>query len=202
MKGWVLVAMLIGVATTPAFAQTPGAAIELGGHVTVIQLSEFDVTDTGVGITAAWRATPIFLVDGAFTWFPGDGGSSSTRIARQQRSLGLVGVRSGIRRGRIELFGRARAGFLRFSPLEGAVCVAVTTVPLPLECQIATGYMSFATDLGGGIAVAAADRVHVRVEAGNLMVRYGQEAHRSNGELSDGFTSQSIQVSSAIVWRF
>ncbi len=93
-------------------------------------------------------------------------------------------------------------GFLRFSPLEGAVCGAVTTVPLPLECQIATGYVSFAMDLGGGIAVAAADRVHVRVEAGNLMVRYGQEAHRSNGELSDGFTSQSIQVSSAVVWRF
>lgn len=202
MKGWVLVAMLIGLAATPAFAQTPGNDVELGGQMTVIQLSEFDVTDTGVGITAAWRATPIFLVDGAFTWFPGNDGSSSTHIARQQRSLGLVGVRSGIRRGRIELFGRARAGFLRFSPLEGAVCVAVTIVPLPLECQIATGYTSFATELGGGIGVAAADRVQVRVEAGNVMVRYAQEAHRSNGELSDGFTSQNIQVSSAVVWRF
>jgi len=193
--------MLIGSAG-PVFAQTPEGTVDIGGHVSGLRLKEFDVTDTGIGINATWQATPIIALDGAFTWFPGNDGTAGRRIEHQQRVLGVIGARTGIRRGPVELFGRARGGFLRFSELDGAVCVAVTTVPLPLECQIATGYTAFVTDFGGGISVAATRRLRVHVDAGDLMVRYGQEAHRSNGELANGFVSHNVQVSTGVVWRF
>lgn len=54
----------------------------------------------------------------------------------------------------------------------------------------------------GGIAVRAASRIRVRFEMGDPMVRYGKEAHRTNGELSDGFISHNMQVSSGVMWRF
>jgi hypothetical protein len=167
----------------------------------VLRLSEFDVTDAGVGATAAWWATPRVALDGSLSWFPANGGATARQISAQQRVLGLVGARSGIRRGSLELFGRARAGFLRFSP-QNAVCVAVTTVPLPLECFVVAGTTSFTSDLGGGISMTTARGLQVRIDVGDLMVRYGQQAYRSNGELSDGFFSHNVQLSSAVLWRF
>jgi hypothetical protein len=175
--------------------------VELGGQISVLRLSEFDVTDAGVGLTAAWRATPIVALDSSLSWFPGNDGAAAGRIASQQRVLGLVGGRSGIGRGPLELFGRARAGFLRFSP-QDAVCVAVTTVPLPLECHVASGVTTFASDIGGGISVTTSRGLQIRLDLGDLMVRYDEKAYRSNGELSDGFTSHNVQLSSAILWRF
>jgi hypothetical protein len=175
--------------------------VELGGQISVLRLSEFDVTDAGVGLTAAWRATPIVALDSSLSWFPGNDGAAAGRIASQQRVLGLVGARSGIGRGPLELFGRARAGFLRFSP-QDAVCVAVTTVPLPLECHVASGVTTFASDIGGGISVTTSRGLQIRLDLGDLMVRYDEKAYRSNGELSDGFTSHNVQLSSAILWRF
>lgn len=151
---------LIGSAVVPAYAQSPANGIEAGGHVSVLRLSEFNTTDAGVGVNVAWHVTPIVALDGALTWFPGDDTApASARISNQQRLLGLVGARPGIRRGPLELFARARAGFLRFAPLEHTVCVAVTTVPPPLECNLATGYTAWTADLGGGMAF---DTGHLR----------------------------------------
>jgi hypothetical protein len=60
------------------------------------------------------------------------------------------------------------------------------------------------TDAGVGINAAwrAAPIGRVRLEIGDLMVRYGNEAHRSNGELSEGFISHNKQVSTGVMWRF
>jgi hypothetical protein len=107
---WSSLAIAVALGSTaPVLAQTGN--LELGGHVAVVRLSEFDVTDTGVGMASAWRVTPIVAIDGALSWFPaGNNGSANARIERQERVLGLIGARSVIRRGNVELFGRARAG--------------------------------------------------------------------------------------------
>jgi hypothetical protein len=188
--------------SAPALAQAHDRNVEIGGHITALRLSEFDVTDAGVGVSAAWRVSPVVALDGAFTWFPGNNGGVGVRLDRQERVMGLAGVRSAVGRGAIEVSGRARAGFFRFSSIDGAACVAITIVPLPLDCQIATGYTAFATDLGGGVGIDIAGRGQLRVEAGDLIVRYGQEAYRSNMELSDGFISHNLQVSAGLMWRF
>jgi hypothetical protein len=196
------VAVFVALASTPALAQTSNGNMELGAHVAVLRISEFDITDAGVGLNATFRATPILSVDGSLTWFPGNDDSTGRRVASQQRSLGLVGARWGIRRGAIELTGRVRAGFLRFSPVDQAACIAINAVPRPLECQIATGYTAFATDIGGGVLVTAGDRVRVRVDAGDLTVRYGEEARRPNGNPTEGLTSHNLQVGAGLIWRF
>jgi hypothetical protein len=179
------------------------SSFDAGGHISVLRLSEFDTTDAGVGANATWHITPALALGGSLTWFNGSESSAlAHRVANQTRVLGLAGGRYGIHRGGVELFARGHAGFLRFAPFDGAVCVAVTTVPLPLECLIAAGYTAFATDLGGGVAMNASEHLQIRVEAGDLLVRYGMQAYRASGEPTDGFTSHNVQVSSAISWRF
>jgi Outer membrane protein beta-barrel domain len=203
VRGFAVAALVWGSLGAPTFAQSSDANVDVGGRVAVLRLSEFDTTDTGIGVHAAWRATPIVALDGELTWFPGGSRSAvDNRIAHQQRTLGLVGARSGIQRGPVELFGRARAGFLRFAPLDPAVCVAVTTVPQPIDCVIVPGYTAFATDLGGGVAVNVANRLQFRADAGDLMVRYGMRVYRYNGKSTEGFTSHNLQVSSGLTWRF
>jgi hypothetical protein len=173
--GWFVFGLILsGSAVGPASAQSREEGFEIGAHAAMLRLSEFDATDAGVGLNVAWRATPIVALDGAVTWFPGsDAASASARISNQTRVLGLAGARTSVRRGALELFARGRVGFMRFAPLDRIVCIAVTIVPLPLECLIATGHTAFAADLGGGVVLNHGDRLQIRVEAGDLMVRYG-----------------------------
>jgi hypothetical protein len=194
--------LLVGVCAGPAFAQTSQGSVEIGLHVSSLRLSEFDIADTGAGVNATWRATPAIAIDGALTVFPGSRDFVGDRISTQRRTLGLIGARSGIRRGRVEVFGRARGGFLRFTPQAGAVCVAVSIFPTPIACQLAAGHTALAIDLGGGIAIGMTERLHFRMDAGNLAVRYGLHTHRPNGKLADGFWSHNLQAGAGLGWRF
>ena len=193
--------VLVGVAATPVLAQSSNRGLEVGAHVSTLQLNEFDITDTGIGVTTTWRVAPAIAIDGALTAFPGDRDFVGDRIASQRRTLGVVGARSGIRRGPVELFGRARAGFLHFAEQESAVCVAISAFPTPLGCQLAAGYTALAVDLGGGVTVGAG-RLHLRFDAGDLVVRYGLKAFRRSGKLTDGFSSHNLQASAGLGWRF
>lgn len=202
-RRFVVAIVMSGVTVAPASAQTSDAGISAGGHISVLRLSEFDTTDTGIGVDVMWRGTPAFALDGAFTWFPGaEPGTHGNRIATQERLLGLFGVRSGLRLGRVDVFGRARAGFLRFAWIGQAACVAATTVPPPLACQVAAGYTAFATSLGGGVAVNVSDGLRLHADAGDLMVRYGMKTYRANGRLTDGFTSHNLLMSTGVSWQF
>ena len=202
MRAFALGSLIVAIAgVSPAFAQARHGGLEVGAHVSTLQLSEFDITDTGVGVTATWRVVPAIAVDGALTAFPGDRDFVGDRIASQRRTLGVVGARSGIRRGPIELFGRARAGVLHFAAQESAVCVAISVFPTPLGCQLATGYTALAVDLGGGMTVGAG-RLHLRFDAGDLVVRYGLKTFRPSGKLTDGFSSHNLQASAGLGWRF
>jgi hypothetical protein len=118
--------------------------------------------------------------------------------------LSLAGVRRGWSRGRVELSGHARAGALSFARVGRAVCVAITVFPTPLDCQLATGYTAFAADLGAGVGVGlgAGERVRLNIEAGDLLVRYGLEAFRPNGETTTGFVSHNLQAAAGLAWRF
>jgi hypothetical protein len=194
--------LLAGVCPLQGFAQTSSGRVETGFHVSSLRLSEFGIADTGAGVNATWWATPIIAIDGALTVFPANRGFMGDRIGSQQRTLGLIGARSGIRRGRVELFGRARGGLLRFAAQEGTVCVALSIFPTPIGCQLATGHTAFATDLGGGLSAGLNDRLHLRVEAGDLMIRYGLQTYRPSGKLTDGFWSHNLQAGAGLGWRF
>jgi hypothetical protein len=195
-----IVLMAVMAGSSRAMAQTPAA--EIGGHVGVLRLSELDTTDTGVGADAVWHVAPAFAIDGAFTWFPGSDASTGGLGRRQQRTLGLAGVRTGVTAGTVDLFARARGGFLRFGSEPATVCILI--FPTPLSCQLAAGYTAFAAEVGGGASVGLipSGRLRASLEAGDLMVRYGFTSFRPGGTTSDGFLSHNLLLTIGAAWRF
>ena len=120
-----LCAMVIILDASATTAQTAERPIEIGGHVSMLRISEFDITDVGIGMDAAWHATPQLTIDGTLTWFPGKTEFEIDSIASQHRVLGLVGARSGITRGRFDVYGRSRVGFLRFGEQDSVICTLI-----------------------------------------------------------------------------
>jgi hypothetical protein len=177
---------------------------ELSGQGVVLRLAEFDMTDVGAGVQVGGALTPAIALDGALAWFPNGDSLSSGLLPAQQRFLGVAGVRAGLHRGRLGVFGKARPGFLRFAQQESAVCIAIAIFPVPLGCLLATGYTAFVVDVGGGVDfdLGSSGRSYVRVEAGDLMIRYDLEAFRPRGGITDGFTGHNFNVAAGIGWRF
>jgi len=192
--------MAVTAATSHAMAQTHGA--EVGGHVGVLRLSELDTTDVGVGADGVWHVAPALGIDGAFTWFPGSDTSTGGSGRRQQRTLGLAGLRTGVSAGTVDLFARGRAGFLRFGSEPATACILI--FPPPLVCQLAGGYTAFAAEIGGGasVAVLPSGRLRASVSAADLMVRYGFQALRPNGTTTEGFISHNLLVTIGAAWQF
>jgi hypothetical protein len=192
-----------GVGPTPALAQET-KPIELGAQVTSLRLGEFDTTDLGVGVQGAWRLSPLFAIDGALSVFPPGDQPFTARVDNQGRLLGLVGVRSGVRHGPLELFGRVRPGFLRFAEQDRVVCILIA--PQPLSCLVLGGYTAFATDIGGGARFNfLADRMQVTFDIGDLLVRYSPEAFRRDrdlGEIKERLVGHSLLFSAGLNWRF
>jgi len=196
--------MALRVATTigSSTAAAQNRHAEIGGHVSILRVSEFDVTDVGVGASVVWPLTPLVAIDGAFTWFPSEGDREADEFENQHRTLGLVGLRAAVAHRDVELFARARAGFLRFGALGSVGCIAI--FPPPLACQVAAGYTAFAAELGGGASIGLAPdgRLRLSIEAGDLLVRYGLDAYRAQGQLTEGFVSHNPLVTIGLGWRF
>ena len=195
----VLIALLaVSAGSSQAMAQTHGA--EVGGHVDVLRLSELSATDAGVGPDVAWRFSPSLAIDGSLTWYPSASTAGSSQ--HQQRTLGLAGVRTGVTAGTVDLFARARGGFLRFGSQPTTVCILI--FPPPLSCQLAAGYTAFAADVGGGASVALipSGRLRASVGAGDLMVRYGFQALRPSGTTTEGFISHNLLLTIGATWQF
>lgn len=185
----------------PAQAQTAAGSFEIGPNLSILRLSELDTTDVGVGVDASWHLLPRLTIDGTLAWFPG--GGDDRALSDQRRLLGLIGVRSGITRGGVDFYGRGRVGFLNFADVGPIPCIQI--FPPPLTCQLANGYTAFAIDFGGGaiVPIDSAGKWRVRVDVGDLVVRYDQHAFRPNGEITEnGFYGHNLLFSAGLAWRF
>jgi hypothetical protein len=199
--GALLLSGLTLIATAaPVQAQTDAGPFEVGPHVSILRLSELDTTDVGVGIDASWHVLPRITIDGTLSFFPGSGDEPA--LTDQRRLLGLVGVRSGVTRGRVDFYGRGRLGFLNFADVGPVPCIRI--FPAPLTCQLADGYTAFAIDFGGGaiVPIDSEGKWRVRLDVGDLVLRYDQEAHRPNGEITEGFYGHNLLFTAGLVWRF
>jgi len=194
-----IVLMAATAGSSRAMAQTPAA--EVGGHVGVLRLSELKTTDAGVGADVVWPVARSLAIDGGLTWFP-DSDASTGSSQHLQRTLGLAGVRTGVTAGNVDLFARARGGFLRFGSEPATVCILI--FPPPLSCQLAAGYTAFAAEVGGGASVGLipSGRLRASLAAGDLMVRYGFTSFRPGGTTTDGFISHNLLVTIGAAWRF
>jgi hypothetical protein len=154
----------------PGWASAQGTdSFQVGGHVSFLRSSQFEETDTGIGGRFSWHPFPLLGVEAEIGFYPSD--FPDRPAVSRQRMEGLFGVTMGPRLGGVRPFVRARPGLLRY---EGApapfACILI--FPPPLSCALASGHTLTAFDIGGGVEIFPAGATFVRLDAGDLLVKY------------------------------
>ena len=118
------------------------------------------------------------------------------------RIEGLFGATVGPQLGRWRSFGRLRPGFVTFRKAPEAIaCILI--FPPPLRCTLAGGRTMFALDVGGGVEWLASDRLFVRFDVGDRMVRYPSPVIDSEGNVrDDGFMGHDFRLALGPGLRF
>jgi len=149
--------------------------------------------ESGVGGWFTWNFNKYFALDSSATFFP-----RLIHIADFQQGgrifQALAGVRGGVRRGRIGVFGKFRPGIQRYSATE---MEAVTFKDSP--------FTDIAFDTGGIIEFYGSHRTLFRLDAGNTSVRYRvKEIPGVNGQTFHipGLTNNTIQLTVGFGFRF
>ncbi len=162
-----------------AFAQ---GQFQAGIHLAVVNSSEFDKTDVGVGGLLSWRPGGWFGADAELTFYPSD--FADVPVFSASRTEGLFGITVGPHIGPVRPFVKVRPGFVRFAEApEPFPCIAI--FPPPLVCQLAAGHTGFALDIGGGIEFQTTARTFVRVDAGDRAVKYPGPVIETDGTVQD-----------------
>jgi hypothetical protein len=190
--GGVLLAPALGHAADPRRADV---TLELAAT----RYGEFDETGVGFGARLSYRAIDWLAVDGGLLFAPGDLGKPAFSGAQRE---GLFGLRAGPRLGRGSVFAAVRSGFVTFSKApEPLLCIAI--FPPPLRCALAGGHTAFAVTLGGGGEIPFGGHGLVRLEAGDLLLKYPGPALTKDGAvLEDSFWRHNLRAALSVGFRF
>ena len=169
---------------------------EAGGQVVFARSSEFDRGDTGVGGRFAWHPLDLIGAEAEMTFYPGDFPSSGS--FSRSRIEGLFGLTVGPRIARVRPFAKLRPGFLTF---RGQPVVCILIFPPPLSCQL-DGRTVFALDAGGGVELFATERLIIRVDAGDRLLKYPGPSFRSGRVAQEPFFSHDFRFSAGAGVRF
>jgi len=183
----------------PARAQAQDRRGDVSLQVSVRSLHEFDETETGLGARLSYRLSRWLAADGEVSVFPADVGSPAFSGSRLE---GLAGVRGGPHLGRTGVFLALRGGAVRFSKApEPFPCILI--YPPPLVCAIASGDTLPTVQLTGGFEVYPGDRLVVRVEAGDQLLRYSGPAFTAERDIIDkGLWSHNFKTTASVGLRF
>lgn len=168
-------------------------------QASIRSLSEFDETEAGLGARLSYRLGRWLAVDGEANLFPADVGTPAFSGSRLE---GLAGLRVGPRLGRAGVFLGLRGGAVRFSEAPAPFpCILI--FPPPLNCAIAGGDTLPAVQLTAGFEAYPSDRLVVRVEAGDQLLRYSGPAFTPDREvIDDGLWSHNFKATASLGWRF
>jgi hypothetical protein len=169
---------------------------DAGGQVVFAHSSEFDRGDTGVGGRFAWHPVDPIGAEAEMTFYPGDFPSSGS--FSRSRIEGLFGVTVGPRIARVRPFAKLRPGFLTF---RGQPVVCILIFPPPLSCQL-DGRTVFALDAGGGVELFATERLIVRVDLGDRLLKYPGPSFRNGRVAQEPFFSHDVRLSAGAGVRF
>jgi hypothetical protein len=181
----------------------PARADDRGGDVSLQfaarSLNEFNETEAGFGAKVSYRLSSWLAADGEVSLFPSDAGSPAFSRSRHE---GLAGVRVGPRLGRAGVFAALRGGAVRFAEApQSFPCILI--YPPPLVCAIAAGDTLPTVQLTGGVEVFPGERVVVRVEAGDQLLRYSGPAFTADREVFDESRwSHNFKATASIGLRF
>jgi hypothetical protein len=161
-----IVLLLFGSVNSVLSAQS--AAV--GASYTLLSLTYPDDIAHGFGGWISWDgAGGLIGLDVGINGFPDD----HPTVGRQTQLL--AGVRSGIRTGKVGVFGRLRPGIVHFSrrfiaPDIG--CIAI--FPTPEACLAKSN--NFALDLGGTVEFYPSSASLVRIDLGDTLIRFERTA--------------------------
>jgi len=192
-----------------ANAQEDEHRFEVGGMYTIIQLSDFqsrifpltgrgDNIVSGLGGRFAYNLTKHVAIDSEASFFPE---AHLLNEESAQKMQAFVGVKAGIRRHRVGVFAKARPGVMWFGefPSRGSC----STTSFGSVCGVAHE-KDFAMDVGGVFEFYPADRLIVRADVGDTIIRYPQRvfATFSTPITVNGGWKNNLQLSVGVGWRF
>jgi hypothetical protein len=197
----ILSIMTIAVARPgSASAQSSSPRFDVGAQVASTRSSQFDKTDVGLGARLSWHPAGWLGVEAELNGFPGE--FPGQRPFSRGRVEGLFGATVGSRFGIVRPFGRLRPGFVSFrESSEPFACLLI--FPPPLACTLAAGRTLFAVDIGGGIEVQATPKTFLRVDAGDLMMKYpGPVLDNAKLSREASFFGNNFRFAAGAGWRF
>lgn len=189
----IVVSILAFVLLLPAAGHAQ--ELQAGVSYTLLSLSYPDQIPNGFGGWVSWdlvdaSADPSLTVglDAALNVFPED----HPIIGRQVQLVG--GVRGGLRTNRLRALGRIRPGVVTFSErfiAPDTVCIAI--VPTPEECLV--DERNFAVDAGVTLEWLTSERLVLRFDLGDTLIRFNREAR-------DASWTNNLQFAAGAGWRF
>jgi hypothetical protein len=193
------IAVIIGVLAVagPTPAQDRRGDVSL--QASVRRLREFGETEAGLGARLSYRLSRWFAADAEVSLFPADVGSPAFSGSRLE---GLAGARVGPRLGRTGVYMALRGGAVRFSEAPAPFpCILI--FPPPLECAISGGDMMASVQVSAGFEAYPGERLVVRVEAGDQLLRYpGPAFTRDREAFDDSLWSHNFKATASVGLRF
>ena len=169
---------------------------EVGAFYTGVNLQGFGETVNGLGGRFGYNLTRHFALDAEGSFFPRtDLGNNQIG----QKTQGFVGVRAGVRSGRLGVFAKARPGVMYISELTSGFNCSGGSVR---TCTV--NHNNFALDAGGVLELYPSSRAIVRFDAGDTVIRL---RHTATGGLltlppTVGDTTHNFQFSVGFGYRF
>jgi len=160
-------------------------------------------TEPGAGGFLSYQIFRFLYADGAVTYYPR--GSEAGFQDGGTLLQGVFGLKGGIRRDHLGLFGKLRPGFVRSSNVVTGF-EQITVGGIPEIRETLDTYRAFAVDFGGVIEVYATKRQLIRFDLGDMHLYYHttliQNPDGTVTTLPGGTRQHSIQMSVAYAWRF
>jgi len=186
--------------------ETLSGKVEFGGQFTTLIIQRRTALDAvrnepGVGGFASYRLLRFLYADSSLEFYPR--GSKSIGFQDGGRIFqGLFGIKGGITRDRVSIFGKARPGLM----VSTDTVTGFSTSP-GSNSSAQTGLFSmFVLDLGGIVEVRATKRTFVRFDLGDTHLYFPDKTVTlPSGKIttiSGGSYQHTMQYSVGYGWRF
>jgi len=161
-------------------------------------------TEPGIGGFVSYEVFRFFYADSAVSFFPRDTNSSGVHDGGRIFQ-GLFGLKGGIRRDRIGVFGKVRPGFNSYSRALTGI-QQTSAGPPPLFKNLFDRSTNFVLDLGGVVEIYPSRRTTLRFDLGDTHVYFSTKSFVSpNGTVTSvpgGQRLHTMVFSVGYAWRF
>ena len=199
----------LAFATQSVNAQVDEHKAEVGGLYTILTLTDFQArlfptvgsgnnTLSGVGGRFGYNFHKNIALDAELNFFP------EAHLLNEefgQKLQGFVGVKAGVRKKKGGVFAKARPGVMWFGEISGPGSCSSTT--FGSVCGV-SHEKDFALDVGGVFEYYPTDRLIMRADVGDTIVRYPSVQTRVGTlpVLVPAATKHNLQISFGVGWRF